>query len=51
MKRSILRAETPKIEFHNAYFGAAKPFAIVAYRGQLFGVAVAFNNRKYMAAP
>jgi hypothetical protein len=30
-------------------FGAAKPFAIVAPRGQLFEVA--FNNHKYMAAP
>jgi hypothetical protein len=29
-------------------FGAAKTFAIVAHRGQLFEVAL--NNRKYMAA-
>jgi hypothetical protein len=29
-------------------FGAAKTFAIVAHRGQLFEVAL--NNRKYFAA-
>jgi hypothetical protein len=30
-------------------FVAAKPYSIVAHRGQLFEVK--FNNRKYMAAP